>query len=182
MAPSASQPAARQARMINEANGLALTLPEDWLGITPATANNPDQIAALRAISADQSRRVDVLINALNKHPEYWFAAMRDSDQAVVTGQLRTFDDFKTWRGEQQSALEQAYGKVGVQYVKVPRDGWLYGWVKNGLYFELIAFERKGGAALFSFGGPTSTTGLPALWDEVFATFTDADAVATGGT
>jgi hypothetical protein len=144
------------------------------MGISSGDAQDAAKVEALRAVSAEQANHVDALIDALEQHPEYWFAAMRDSDEAVVTGQLREFDDFDVWRSEQQSALENAYGKVAVQFVKLPRDGWSYSWVNNGLYFELIAFERPGGAALFTFGGRPSANGLPALWDRVYAAFTDA--------
>ena len=174
--PSVSPSHPRGTLIVHEARGLRVTLPPDWLGIASGDARNAAKIAALRAVSPEQAKRVDALISALEKHPEYWFAAMRTSDEAVLVAQLREFDGFDAWRKDQLAALEKAYGKVAIQYVKVPRDGWSYSWHNNGLYFELVAFERRGGAALFTFGGRPTSNGLPALWDEAFATFTDSGA------
>jgi hypothetical protein len=160
--------------IIDEGHGLTLSLPEGWFGITPADSRNVERVEELQGSSAERADHVDALIDALKKHPEYWFAAMRESDEAVATGQLREFDDFDVWRSEQQAALENAYGRVAVQFVKLPRDGWSFSWLNRGAYFEMVAFERPGGAALFVFAGPATSNGLPALWDEVYAKFTDA--------
>jgi hypothetical protein len=169
---SAPSPSASETLVIEDSRGLIVTLPPEWLAIGSADAKDAAKLATLRAVSSDQATRVDSLVDALQKHPEYWLAAMRHSDQAVITAQVREFADFDIWSSEQKAALEKAYGQVESTVVSTPREGVLFSWTNNGIESRLYGFKRPGGAVLFSFGGRAGTDASQG-WEEAIATFTD---------
>jgi hypothetical protein len=138
---------------IEETHGLVLTLPPGWLGIGAGDAKDPVKLATMRAASAETAKRIDTLVDAIQKHPEYWMAAMRDSDQVVFTAQIREFEDFETWSTQQRAALVDAYGHVDSIEVSTPRKGVAFSWTNNGLSLRFYGFKRPGGAAVFTFAG-----------------------------
>ena len=169
-APSASA-APSGALFIDEDHGIVLTVPPEWLAIGAGDAEDTAKMDALRAVSAEQAKAVDSLVNALKKHPEYWMAAMRRADQAVITAQLREAPDFDVWSSEQKAALEDAYGQIDATLLSTPREGVMFSWTNNGFDQRLYGFKRPGSVALFTIGGRAG--GSSEGWDEALASFTD---------
>ncbi len=169
--PPASAAAGAVIRSVNR--GLEVTLPSDWLALTPDDVADAAKLTAFRAVSPAQAKNVDAIVNNLKSHPEYWVVALHPASGSALTGQIREFADLATWKAQQQAALEQAYGTVESRTLTKPRDGISFTWAKDGIASRLDAYVRPGGAVLFTFVGPTAAANGSG-WDDAIATFTDA--------
>lgn len=91
----------------------------------------------------------------------------------MLTAQLREtrdIGDFAASTSQQEAVLEQAYGDVTTTPLSEPGSGVSFHWHAAGMDQALIAFERPGSVAVFTFGGSPAAAHD---WEKIVTSFTD---------
>lgn len=148
--------------------GASITLPTDWIAITPKDVTNPNVLVPLRSKAGPEA--VNALVSAIGEHPEYWLAAIRPSDQSVLTAQIREASDFEAWSKQQEDALEASYPDVQRTEVTAPVPGVRFSFTSGDYASRVYGFERPGGVALFTFAGSASAADT---WDDALLEYSE---------